>query len=315
MGLTMIAGPDDTVHEGIQNNPVEGAELPAVDVRVDDELVRDYVNAMGDEGYWAFSARVRAKFGAEVAPVTLFDRDIGAKLVGISARFALHAKQSFSFRGLVTPGATYRLTGHVASVTQKRGIDYFAMETSCAPVDQPGEPLLESLYTRAFRFPDNQYNQAEPRSPRRFSGWLASQGAKARELYPNVGAIVEGRARLFDQARLNLYSGPGASVHTDNLVARRGGLNGAVAQGLMATALETELYRDLFGLAFYKRGDVSVSYLAPISCGVSLRSACVVESVTDEEIHLRTAVATTLGDLVSVGTASVRHWSTEEDIN
>ena len=83
----------------------------------------------------------------------------------------------------------------------------------------------------------------------------------------------------------------------------------------MATALETELYRDLFGLAFYKRGDVSVSYLAPISCGVSLRSACVVESVTDEEIHLRTAVATTLGDLVSVGTASVRHWSTEEDIN
>jgi hypothetical protein len=133
-----------------------------------------------------------------------------------------------------------------------------------------------------------------------------------RASFPSVSSIVEGRTTRLDQARLNLYSGPGSSVHTDNLVARRGGLQGTVAQGLMATELECELYRDLFGLNLFTRGEIKVSYVEPIPCGVDLRAVCVVESVTDAMITLKSAVATTSGDVVSVGTVFVRDWRSEQ---
>lgn len=311
MSMTMVAGRDDGFHEGIQNNPVVGAQLPPVDILVDDEYIRDYVNSVGDEGFWAFSARMQAMHSLKLAPTTIFDRDIGARLVGISARFALHAKQEFRFHGPIVPGEVYRLSGEVVDVTNRRGIDYFTTRALCAPLRDPSSVRVESLYTRAYRFPDNQYVKRE-RQPIRIGTWLYDNMAMPRNAFPEVGSIVEGRTTLLDQARLNLYSGPGSGVHTDNLVARRGGLNGTVAQGLMATELECELYRDLFGLNLVKGGEVRASYVQPIPCGVELRALCVVESVEDDLITLKSAVATTSGDVVSVGKASIKNWRDAE---
>jgi hypothetical protein len=309
MTLSQVPGNDEgVVYTGVQNNPTIGDKLKPVDIVADEEFLRDYINATGDETFWAFRASVRARHGIDVSPLTMFDRDIGARLVGISARFGLHARQEFSFHGAVTPGAEYRLAGEVVNVFEKRGIEYFTTRCYCHPIDAPDTILLDSLYTRAYKFPSNQYPQNREDRRSRISDWLQSVGARAREAFPSPGAIVEGRTRLLDQARLNLYSGPGSGAHTDNLLARQGGLRGTVGQALMLTELESELYRDLFGFDFYTRGSMRSSFIATIPVGIEVRAATVVESVTDGKLVLRSAVASTTGDLLSVGTATMRDW-------
>lgn len=309
MSLTQVPGRDDGfVYEGVQNNPHVGDVLDPVDIVVDDEFVRDYINATGDETYWAFRAATQAKFGVDAAPLTLFDRDIGARLVGISSRFALHAKQGFTFHGPVLPGREYRLTGKMIDVSNKNGIDYFTTRCECVAVEDPSTVLLESDYIRAYRFPNNQYPQGRQGKSARLSDWLQSADALPRESFPNRGAIVEGRTRLLDQARLNLYSGPGSGVHTDNMLARQGGLRGTVGQALMLTQLESELYRDLFGFEFYSRGSMWSSFIAVIPVGVEVRAVCVVDNIDEDGIKLKAAVATTAGDLLSVSRATMRDW-------
>ena len=76
----------------------------------------------------------------------------------------------------------------------------------------------------------------------------------------------------------------------------------------MLTELESELYRDLFGLDFYTKGSMRSSFIATIPVGIEVRAATVVESVTDSELVLRSAVASTAGDLLSVGTATIKDW-------
>jgi hypothetical protein len=309
MTLSQVPGNDEgVVYTGVQNNPKIGDKLRPIDIVADEEFIRDYVNATGDETFWAFRASVRGKHGIDVSPLTMFDRDIGARLVGISARFALHAKQEFSFLGVITPGEEYRLAGEVVNVFEKRGIEYFTTRCYCHPIDAPDTIVLDSLYTRAYRFPSNQYPQNREDRSSRISDWLQAVGGRAREVFPSTGAIVEGRTRLLDQARLNLYSGPGSGVHTDNLVARQGGLQGTVGQALILSELESELYRDLFGLDFYTRGSMRSSYIATIPVGIQVRAAVVVESATAGELVLRSAVASTTGDLLSVGTATMKDW-------
>lgn len=309
MSLSQVPGNDEgVVYTGVQNNPKIGDKLKPVDILADEEFVRDYVNATGDETFWAFRAGVRARHGVDVSPLTMFDRDIGARLVGISARFGLHAKQSFTFHGPIAPGGKYRLAGEVVDVFEKRGIEYFTTRCYCHPIDAPDTVLLDSLYTRAYKFPQNQYPQNREERRARLSDWLQASGARAREPFPRPGAIVEGRTRLLDQARLNLYSGPGSGAHTDNLLARQGGLKGTVGQALMLTELESELYRDLFGIDFYHKGSMRSSFIATIPVGIEVRAATVVESVGDDGLTLRSAVASTTGDLLSVSTATIRDW-------
>ncbi len=314
--MSQVGGREEAAYEGIQNNPVVGAELAPAVMTVDDQAVIDYVNAVGDEQFWAFQARVRARHGIDVAPVSLLDLHVGARRVGQGARVTMHAKQEFHYQRPLVVGETYRLVGAISDVYNRRGIDYLSTRGRCVSVDDPSRVYIEQVYSRVWRFPDNQYNRGSGGAARpRLSQWLYDNGALPRVPFPGVGAVVEGRTFLLDQALVNLYSGPGAGIHTSDLVARRGGLGGPVAQGLMATELESEMYRDLFGLAYFRRGCIKVAYVEPIRAGVHLRAACVVQEVSDEQITLRSAVATETGAIVSVGTVSVRHWRTDEEID
>jgi acyl dehydratase len=313
--LAHVAGRDDQSHEGIQNNPVPGAKFKPVDLAVDEQSIRNYVNAVGDERFWAFQASVLARHGVHLAPLTLFDREVAIRLVGVSAGYAMQAKQEFRFRAPLLVGEIYRVSGEVREVTKKREIGYFSTLATFAPLSDLSSIHLEAVNTRAYSFPDNQYSPARERPPVKVSDWLYSNGARLRALFPSVGAVVEGRTSLFDQARVNLYSGPDSNIHTDDAVARRGGLEGTVAQGIMATELECELYRDLFGIAYYRGGDMRTSYIHPIRCGMELRAICIVEEAGDDLLKLRSAVATSTGLVTSVGTASVRNWLTDGNVD
>jgi hypothetical protein len=309
MGINQTFGLDDgEEYQGVQNNPEVGAHLTPVSVDIDEGLVREYVNAVGDGTFWGFQARTLANTQLDIAPMTLLDRDIGAKLVGFNARFAVHAKQSFSFRQPLIVGKKYSLSGEISDVTTRRDIGYFSAATVCSPVDDPATVCVESVYTRAYKFPENQYAAQNAREPLKLSKWLYSNGARMTARFPAIGSFVEGRTADIDRAHVNLYSGPHAGIHTDERVARRAGFNSPVVQGLMATELECELYRDLFGLSFFYGGQVNATYIAVIPCNVELTAATVVVRTEPDEIELRTAVAMSNGDVVSISSASARNW-------
>jgi hypothetical protein len=309
VGVNQTFGLDDgQEYEGVQNNPEVGASLTPVKIEVDDGLVREYINAVGDGAFWGFQARVLACRDLDIAPITLFDRDIGAKLVGFNARFAVHAKQSFKFLRPLTVGRTYDLSGEISEVTTRREVGYFSASTVCAPVDDLSAVSMESVYTRAYRFPQNQYISRTHREPVKLSKWLYSNGARMDAKFPAVGSFVEGRTVYIDNAHVNLYSGPNAGIHTDERIARRAGFDSPVVQGLMATELECELYRDLFGLSFFYGGSVNASYISTIPCNVQLTATAVVARAEKDEIELRAAVAMRNGDVVSVSSVLARDW-------
>jgi hypothetical protein len=309
MGVNQTFGLDDgREYEGVQNKPEVGAPLKPVEIDVDDGLVREYVNAVGDGGFWAFQAGVLARHEISVAPMTLFDRDIGAKLVGFNARFAVHAKQSFRFLSPLKVGTTYCLSGEISDVATRREVGYFAASTVCSPVGDPDGVCVKSVYTRAYRFPNNQYAIRRDRQPLKLSQWLYDNRARMDAKFPSVGSAVDSRTAIMDSAHVNLYSGPNSGIHTDERIARRAGFESTVVQGLMATELECELYRDLFGLRFFYGGSVEASYIATIPCNVALTATAVVVRADDEDIEMRTAVAMGNGEVISVSSVHARDW-------
>lgn len=309
MGVNQIFGLDDgQEYEGVQNKPEVGAPLSPVEIDVDDGLVREYINAVGDGGFWAFQSGVLGRNDIYLAPLTLFDRDIGAKLVGFNARFAVHAKQSFKFLSPVIVGESYCLSGEISEVTTRREIGYFAASTVCSPTEDPSRVCVESVYTRAYRFPNNQYSSRRDRGALKLSKWLYDNGARMDVRFPSIGASIESRTAIVDSAHVNLYSGPNSGIHTDESIARRAGFDSAVVQGLMATELECELYRDLFGLNFFYGGSVSASYIATIPCNVALTATAVVVRSGSHDLDMRTAVAMGNGDVVSVSSVHAKNW-------
>ena len=154
--------------------------------------------------------------------------------------------------------------------------------------------LVEAVFTRAQSFRGQQYQRSDATVRPSVASWLASAGA-TRAPFPARGSVVEGRSRLITQERLDRFLGPGPNFHTDADLARRLGFPSTIAAGVMATEVECELYRELFGLALFRSTRMAVSFVAPIPQGVTLRPVCVVESADADGLVLQATVATEAG--------------------
>jgi hypothetical protein len=298
-----------TVGYRVQDDPYVGAPLPSADVVITDRSVQIYVNAVNDETFWAFQARTLAREGIKVPPLMVVDRDMTARIVGGPGRsIGFHARQEFRFNEPLEVGKTYRISGQVTDVSERRGIGYFTTRTVCAPVDDPGLICQESFYTRAFRFARQQYPKSTGQAKLSITDWMNQHGFDSGAVFPAIGSVIEGRTSTLDSVRLALYSDADSVLHSDPVLSRRRGLRSIVAQALMATELECEMYRDMFGLAFYKRGHILAKYMDPIPVDVQLRAMCIVTSASPEEITLDSAVAATTGEVKTIATVTVRDW-------
>ena len=105
---------------------------------------------------------------------------------------------------------------------------------------------------------------------------------------------------------MDLYSGPGSNLHTDVLIARRRGRPDALVQGLMTTALECELYREVFGGAWYTSGTIAVKYTDNIIANACLTPFGIVVANSAGRVELRTTVYNEKQELLTVGSASVK---------
>jgi hypothetical protein len=300
--------PSDSEHR-VQDDPYIGAPTLSFDVAVDDRAVEMYVNAVDDQTFWGFQSRVVATSGERIAPLLVLDRDLTARSVGGPGKgHGFHSGQTFRFLEPIEIGLVYAIRGEVTDVFEKRGVGYFTTRTTATPIDQPDRVFQESLYTRAFRFPENRYPAPQTGFKLSFSEWLDSNGYVDGLAFPAPGAIVEGRTSFIDQARMALYSDQEAALHSDPVLSRRRGLPDIIGQALMATELEAELYRDMFGLSLFRRGTIEAKYIDQIPNDTKWRAAAIVQSVTDDEIVLKSAVASSAGQVVTIATVTVRDW-------
>jgi hypothetical protein len=281
-----------------------GLELEPQHFHVDAELVAAYVDAIGDDGFAAFAAGVRWRHGLDVAPVLLLDRYMSTYLVGNPAwagrlpSFGVHAREHFRFRREVLVGRDYVLEATVGALEHHGHIDHLPVHVRCVDAADPAVPCIEAVFTRGQGFGGNRYGRAgaERRRPS-LDEWLRDAGAGSAS-FPKAGAVLRGRSRRITQVHLDRFLGPGPNFHTDLDVANRLGFPTTVAAGVMATQVECDLYRDVFGLDLFRAGDLAVRYVAPIPEGVELQPVAV---VVDEEgpLRLRTAVATEAGLIVT----------------
>lgn len=287
--------------------PVVGDVLGPTRLVASRELIRAYVNSTGDEGFPRHAAAMRLDTGVSIAPPTIFDRDLGTRLFWsrYTSAYSLHARQRFEFRRPLEEGLTYTITGTVAELFTRKDIDYAAIDAVCVAPD--GTEVLSSTYTRAFRFPQNRYrHETSGRVRPTVAAFLGQHGASPTARFPEPGSVVEGPSRRMSQSLMNLYSGPGSNIHTDPWLARRRGHPDTLVQGLMGTALECELYRELFGARWYASGRISVKYIANIMTGARLTALGVVTVNEAGRLELQTAVANGQQELVTVGTVSVQ---------
>jgi len=273
---------------------------------VDSERVDTYLRSIGDEGFVSFAAAVTSREGVRIAPLTIFDRYMSTYLVGNEALagklppFGVHAKQTSRFCGELLVGHDYELVGGVRDLQVRRNMEYLSVTCNCVDVLEPDKVLIEAVYTRAQAFQRQQYGRSEGRVRPSRADWLAQAGADASARFPAEGSVLEGSSRRITQERLNLFLGPGPNFHTDPALARRLGFEGTIAAGVMATELECELYRELFGMRLFRAAELDVSYVAPIPEGVDLQPVCVVERSDADATVLRSAVCTGSGALVTI---------------
>ena len=286
-------------------DPILGDTFGPTHLVASSDLIRAYVNSMGDEGFGRHAAAVRLATTKSIGPPTLFDRDLGTRLFSskYTSAYSLHAKQVFQFRRPLEEGVTYTITGKLANIYKRNDIDYATIEAIC--VAPGGEAAVLSEYTRAFRFPQNQYKHKRPdRTRPTVASWLEQHRANPDAAFPDVGSVLEGVPRRMRQALMNLYSGPGANIHTDLLAARRRGHPDILVQGLMSTALECELYREVFGGAWYTTGAISVKYIDSIIADSCLTPLGIVVANAGGRLELRATIYNEKQELLTVGSAS-----------
>jgi acyl dehydratase len=293
-----------------------GTPITPQQFTVGPEDVQRYVDATGDDGFAPFARSVRAELGADLAPLTLFDRQMSTFLAkdpvldGRIPPFGVHAGQITRYLAPLRVGRTYALVGEVLGVEARPGLDHLRVACRCVDVDAPDEVLIDAVWVRAQGFPDQRYGRSpSPRPPRPGrEAWLRDAGADPEARFPAAGAVLQGRARRITQDHLDRYLGPGPNFHTDLALARRLGFETTVAAGLMATHVECDLYRERFGLALFTTATLDVRYVVPIAEGSVLTPWSVVQrSDGDAEgvLCLRTAVCTDAGRIVTTSRLTI----------
>lgn len=283
--------------------PSLGDMFGPVRIELTPDLVAAYVASTGDDTFDAHRGRMRLECGWDVAPPTIFDRDVGTRLASTrySIDFAMHAKQTLRWHKPLLCGASYSISGELHSIFESRGIRYFSIVSHVSGLD--GSVSLESVYTRAFQFPRSQHPGAR-REPLTLSMFLAKHACPGHR-FPQVGGVLHGSSRLLNQSLMNLYSGPSANIHTDHWSASIRGLDGPIVQGLMALNVENALFRDVFGEAWYVSGEVSTTFIRPIAKDSILTPVSVVVSEKNGEMTFASAVFDQHGLAVTISAVGV----------
>jgi acyl dehydratase len=128
------------------------------------------------------------------------------------------------------------------------------------------------------------------------------------------GTVLGPVIRKITQEKMTAYSEDsqtarrGISIHIQEEVARKAGLKGTVAQGLMSVDYISELMAQTFGMGWIQHGELSVKFIASVYAGDEITARGVVKEQIVEDKLQQTLVEVwcenQAGQKVTVGIAS-----------
>ncbi len=213
----------------------------------------------------------------------------------------LHARQEWHLFAPIRVGSSVRTCSTIVERYAKRGRDYVVNETDV--VDAASGALLVRGRT----------HQSFLQSARDDGDFVvdksSAQAKKARPPFPTAtGESWHGRAKVIDQRRCWMFSGPDRNYHTDAEEARKLGFPAIVVQGMMATCFAAEIMAERFGEGFLRGGRLDLKLTNVLWVDEQVTAHARVREESDEGTQKRVAcdvwVEKPDGTRVIIGNAS-----------
>jgi len=163
----------------------------------------------------------------------------------------LHARQEWLLFAPIPVGASLRTRSTIIDRYEKRGRDYVVNETDVSDAGS-GALLVRGRTHQSFLREEKQGEGfvVDERSP---------QDKQPRPPFPTAtGEDLAPVAKVVDQRRCWMFSGPSRNYHTDAEEARKLGFPTIVVQGMMTTCFIAEVMMNRFGMGFLAGGRMDV---------------------------------------------------------
>ncbi len=167
----------------------------------------------------------------------------------------LHAQQDWEFFAPIPIGAEVRTRSTIIDRWSKRGRDYVLNETDVCAADD-GRLLVRGRTHQSFLPPRDPASDAT-------AGFVVDHKSAKRKVARPPFPIATGLdlspvAKLVDERRCWMFSGPGKNYHTDREQAAKLGFPNIVVQGMMSTSFVAQVMTDHFGMGFIQGGKMQL---------------------------------------------------------
>lgn len=196
----------------------------------------------------------------------------------------LHAQQDWFCFAPIAVGGEIATRSTIVERYSKRGRDYVVNETDY--LDAADGRLLVRGRTHQSFLP--------PKEVAARDGFVVDEGtskqksSEARPAFPTAtGEDLPAIAHAIDQRRCWMFSGPGATYHTDEAQARKLGFPRIVVQGMMSTCFVSQIMLARFGEGWLRGGRMSVKLTNVVWCDERVEVRAKVRERTREGTRTR----------------------------
>ncbi len=291
-----------------------GMELKTYEYLLTPGRIMQYLEATQCSHPWCI---YDSPFGGPIAPPTICDNDIMEKneqvhnLVNIhSPNPVLHAKQEYEFVNPIRAWTKIHFSGQISERYSKRSYEYLTFE---GVSKSDGKEVLRSRTTFCWLSNNTEENQtrgAESSEAEKNQNSAGNDTNRSSTSCNDSGLTLPTIERLITIDRCQIYSGwPELKTHhTDPAIATQFGWPGILIQGMLGTALISEMCMNYLGTGWVKGGTLSIKYLKPIFAPQRIKARGEVKGLIHEGEFSRKIISVSvddeLGNTVSTGTAS-----------
>jgi acyl dehydratase len=278
-----------------------GERFGPTEVLVDDHFIKKYAFTVDDYHPWSFDEQA-SPFGARVGQAAIL---LGDLLRLLNTRydpfqdFGLHQREQVWFESPVQIGERVQLSGQIVETFVKRGRGYFVTDAVARSM-RDGRTIVRHRAIEAAEIGDPSRlggGSAAPSTGRRIAGVYPGDRdvASVASATVAVGTPLPPLRKVISQEQMSVYSNVQEfwrTTHTDLDAARSQGLQGTLAQGLMAAAYVSQVATGFFGPAWFTTGHLDLAFVAPLGPGTQVRVLGVVSDVREVDGASRVEIET-----------------------
>lgn len=301
--------------EGLYELVYVGEEFGPIEVVITDHKIKSHAFALDDYNPWALGEA--SPFGKRIGQAAILNNDLLATFLSVydaNTVVGLHTEEQLWFHSPVSAGERAVLTGKYVEKYERRGKGYVVLEAEARGED--GRLLVRHRGIEIMRIQPGPVvggGTAKESDDKRVTGEYrrdiepvskAQLGLKPRTpIAPLVKQVTH--------EQMAVFSGIGKhrkNIHTSIEVARAGGLDRTLAQGMMETCYLTEMLASFFGPSWYTSGWERMKFISPVYDGdtVTARGAVLEETEDDggTRLNLEIWVENQDGKMTAAGWAS-----------